>query len=78
MTTLRQELQHKLFDLGGGSVCPVMLQSVPMTSAGWNRSWIVTTLITPQGFILPGGGPAAAACHLARAICHRAERHLWH
>src|SRR3569832_1559447 len=27
-------------------------------------------------FILPGGGPAAAACHLVRAVCRRAERRV--
>jgi cob(I)alamin adenosyltransferase len=28
----------------------------------------------PQGFVLPGGTPAAAWCHLARAVCRRTER----
>jgi len=27
-----------------------------------------------RGFVVPGGTPAAAWCHLARAVCRRAER----
>src|SRR5690606_16627996 len=29
-----------------------------------------------QSFILPGGTPAAAWCHLARSVCRRAERRV--
>jgi cob(I)alamin adenosyltransferase len=29
-----------------------------------------------ENFILPGGAPAAAMLHLARAVCRRAEREV--
>lgn len=29
-----------------------------------------------RSFVLPGGSPAAAALHVARTICRRAERHM--
>jgi cob(I)alamin adenosyltransferase len=29
-----------------------------------------------KAFILPGGSPAAAALHLARCVCRRAEREI--
>lgn len=29
-----------------------------------------------KSFILPGGGPTAAACHVSRTVCRRAEREM--
>jgi cob(I)alamin adenosyltransferase len=29
-----------------------------------------------RSFVLPGGSPAAAALHVARTVCRRAERHM--
>jgi cob(I)alamin adenosyltransferase len=72
-------VQHELFDLGGElcipghrAIEPAHVQSLEQALDTFNDR-----LPPLKEFILPGGGPAAAACHLARAICRRAERRAW-
>ncbi len=73
------EVQHDLFDLGGELCIPghrlvtaAFVDRLETTLDGFNE-----TLPPLKDFILPGGGPAAAACHVARAVCRRAERRVW-
>jgi len=78
MAELLTDLQHRLFDLGGELCIP---GSVAITAEHVNE---LETLLDKyneslpplKDFILPGGTPAGAACHMARAICRRAERRL--
>jgi cob(I)alamin adenosyltransferase len=73
------EVQHDLFDLGG-ELCipghrmiePAHVERLETELDGFNEH-----LPPLKEFILPGGGPAAAACHVARAVCRRAERRCW-
>lgn len=73
------EIQHDLFDLGGELCIP----GQELISAGYVsrlENWLdeLNEDLPPlKEFILPGGGPGAAACHLARTICRRAERRVW-
>lgn len=73
------EVQHKLFDLGGELCMPghrvVMARDVEWLEQSLDR--FNEHLPPLKEFILPGGGPAAAACHLARTITRRAERRVW-
>ena len=72
------EVQHKLFDLGG-ELCMPGYAAISADDISWLEQELDhynADLPPLKEFILPGGGPAAAACHLARAICRRAERHL--
>ena len=73
------EIQHDLFDLGGELAIPgsvvIHAQQVEALEA-LVESWNVQ-LPPLREFVLPGGGAAAANCHMARAICRRAERRCW-
>ncbi|MEI2741289.1 MAG: cob(I)yrinic acid a,c-diamide adenosyltransferase [Candidatus Competibacter sp.] len=73
-----QEIQHKLFDLGGEISIPGY-QAIKEEDVGRLESHLndFNAQLPPlKEFILPGGGRAAADCHMARAICRRAERRL--
>ncbi len=71
-------VQNDLFDIGG-EVC------IPGRAALWDAhieqiEQRLESLREPlpalKEFVLPGGTRAGAACHLARAVCRRAERSL--
>ena len=73
------EIQHDLFDLGGELCIPGSSVIKPEQIARLEET--LDTINDPlpalKDFILPGGGPAASACHLARTITRRAERRVW-
>jgi cob(I)alamin adenosyltransferase len=73
------EVQHDLFDLGGELCIPghraITGTHVERLEHALDR--FNEALPALKDFILPGGGPAAAACHLARTIVRRAERRVW-
>ncbi len=83
-----KRIQNDLFDLGA-DLCtpePRKVESrkaaraplrILMSQVAWLEAAIdeLNADLSPlRSFVLPGGAPAAAALHLARAICRRAER----
>jgi cob(I)alamin adenosyltransferase len=68
--------QNDLFDLGGEISIPGRVALQPLHVEGLDRCVEALNSGLPplKEFVLPGGDRAAAACHLARAICRRAER----
>jgi len=72
-------VQHELFDLGGELSVPG-LRSISADHIARLESDLDAfneELPPLKEFILPGGGPATSACHLARTITRRAERATW-
>src|SRR5690606_12364925 len=79
---LLERLQAELFVLGGDLASPHETRyPVPRNEAAHVEAAeadidALTADLPPlKHFVLPGGHPAAAALHLARTVCRRAERH---
>jgi cob(I)alamin adenosyltransferase len=75
---LLTDIQHELFDLGGELSIPDravitdnQVRRLETALDGLNEG-----LPPLKEFILPGGSEAAAVCHVARAVCRRAERRV--
>jgi cob(I)alamin adenosyltransferase len=79
VTACLVEVQHELFDLGGELCIPGhrAITDAHVTRLEQALDGFNDALPPLKDFILPGGGPAAAACHLARTITRRAERRVW-
>ena len=74
---LCQQIQQDLFDLGAflatlGKTPPPAMEMLEQQIGELNA-----TLPPLTEFVLPGGTRAAAAAHVCRTVCRRAERSLW-
>ena len=69
-------VQHQLFDLGGELCIPghAAIQDDDVLRLEQHLDHYNETLPPLKEFILPGGGEAAARCHVARTVVRRAER----
>jgi cob(I)alamin adenosyltransferase len=79
-----QAIQNDLFDVGADLCVPpskdekpgerLRIQSEQATRLEEAIDRLNLDLKPLTSFVLPGGRPAAAWCHLARTVCRRAER----
>jgi len=71
-------IQQCLFDLGGELSIPssITIDAQDVTALEQALDAYNENLEPLKDFIMPGGSTAAAACHIARTVCRRAERRL--
>jgi cob(I)alamin adenosyltransferase len=76
MRELLTAVQHQLFDLGGELCIPghAAIGDDDVTRLEQQLDAYNAPLPPLKDFILPGGGDAAARCHIARTVVRRAER----
>jgi cob(I)alamin adenosyltransferase len=69
-------IQHQLFDLGGELCIPghAAINDADIDRLEQHLDHYNEALPPLKEFILPGGGDAAARCHIARTVVRRAER----
>ena len=73
---LLTRVQHQLFDLGGELCIPghAAIHDADIDALEAQLDRFNEHLPVLREFILPGGGEAAARCHVARTVVRRAER----
>ena len=76
LATILTAIQHDMFELGGELCMPghSAIEDSFISRIESELDDLNEELPALENFILPGGGQAAAACHLARTITRRAER----
>jgi len=76
---LLASIQQRLFDLGGELALPGTSRLTEEDTEALEAALDELNARLPplEEFLLPGGPPAAAQAHFARALCRRAERRLW-
>lgn len=74
--SLLTTVQHQLFDLGGELCIPghAAIFDADIRRLEQELDAFNADLPALSDFILPGGGEAAARCHIARTVVRRAER----
>jgi cob(I)alamin adenosyltransferase len=77
-------IQNELFDLGADFATPTAAEREGLRIVEAQVARLETEIDAMNArqaplssFVLPGGSPAAAALHLARTVCRRAERDAW-
>jgi len=86
---LLQAVQRDLFSIGGRLATPEpakVAKSMPKTALPPERAESLERFMDDadqelpplRAFVLPGGTPKAAALHVGRAVCRRAERSVVH